>query len=43
VVTLHWFPDGNDATHRFSTEASYEVTITRRTLEPGAASTPSAA
>ncbi len=40
LVALHWFPNGNDATHVLTAEASYEVTITRRTLEPGAASTP---
>jgi len=40
LVTLHWFPDGNDATHILTAEATYEVTITRRTLEPGAATTP---
>ena len=40
LVALHWFPDGNDATHILTAEATYEVTITRRTLAPGAASTP---
>src|SRR5271157_146491 len=40
LVALHWFPEGNDATHILTAEAIYEVTITRRTVEPGAASTP---
>ncbi len=40
LVALHWFPEGNDTTHVLTAEAIYEVTITRRTLEPGAASTP---
>ena len=40
VVVLHWFPEANDTSHRFTTEAEYDVTITRRTLQPGAASTP---
>jgi transglutaminase-like putative cysteine protease len=40
LVALHWFPDGNDATHALTAEATYDVTITRRTLEPGAGSTP---
>lgn len=40
LVALHWFPDGSDSTHILTAEADYEVTITRRTLEPGAASTP---
>jgi transglutaminase-like putative cysteine protease len=39
LVALHWFSDG-DAAHTLTTEAEYEVTITRRILEPGAASTP---
>ncbi len=39
-MALHWFPDGSDATHILNAEADYEVTVTRRTLEPGAASTP---
>ncbi len=40
ILVLHWFPDSNDTSHRFTTEAEYDVTITRRTLQPGAASTP---
>ncbi len=40
LVVLHWFPDGNDATHILTAEATYEVTISRRTLEPGAATAP---
>ena len=40
IVALHWFPNGNDASHTVTAEADYEVTITRRTLEPGAANPP---
>lgn len=40
LVALHWLPDGSDATHVLTAEADYEVTITRRILEPGAASAP---
>jgi len=40
LVTLHWFPAGDDPTHALTAEAVYEVSITRRTLEPGAGSIP---
>jgi transglutaminase-like putative cysteine protease len=40
LVALHWFPDGSEATHVLTAEADYEVTISRRTLEPGAGSAP---
>jgi transglutaminase-like putative cysteine protease len=35
LATLHWFPDSIDGGRNFTVEATYELTINRRTLEPG--------
>jgi hypothetical protein len=35
LATLHWVPDTVEAGHGFTAIATYDVTITRRTLEPG--------
>ena len=40
LVVLHWFPEGNSTTRVLTAEAEYDVTIARRTLEPGASSSP---
>jgi transglutaminase-like putative cysteine protease len=40
LVALHWFPDGLESAHAITAEATYDVTITRRALEPGPPSTP---
>ena len=40
LVAMHWFPSHDDTSHALTAEAVYEVSITRRTLEPGAGSTP---
>jgi transglutaminase-like putative cysteine protease len=35
LATLHWFPDSVDGGRSFTVEAIYDLTINRRTLEPG--------
>ncbi len=35
LATLHWFPDTVDGGRGFTVEATYDLTINRRTLEPG--------
>jgi transglutaminase-like putative cysteine protease len=35
LATLHWFPDSVDGGRGFTVEAIYDLTINRRTLEPG--------
>ena len=35
LATLHWFPDSIDGGRSFTVEATYDLTINRRTLEPG--------
>jgi transglutaminase-like putative cysteine protease len=40
LVALHWFPDGIDSAHSITAEATYDVTVARRVLEPGASGTP---
>ena len=35
LATLHWFPASIDDGQHFTVEATYDVTINRRTLEPG--------
>ena len=37
---MHWFPGAAEGTGVVTAEAVYDVSITRRTLEPGAAPTP---
>ena len=40
LATLHWFPDTIDGGQGFTVEATYDVTINRRTLEPGEPTAP---
>jgi transglutaminase-like putative cysteine protease len=40
LVALHWFPQVGDASRAITAEAVYNVSMTRRRLEPGAGSTP---
>jgi transglutaminase-like putative cysteine protease len=40
LVGLHWFPDNPAAAHSVTAQATYEVTINRRTLEPGLSEPP---
>ena len=35
LATLHWVPASVEGAHRFTVEATYDLTITRRKLEPG--------
>jgi transglutaminase-like putative cysteine protease len=35
LATLHWFPDGIDGGQGFTVEATYDLTVNRRKLEPG--------
>jgi transglutaminase-like putative cysteine protease len=35
LATLNWIPDSIEGAHGFTVEATYDVTITRRTLTPG--------
>jgi transglutaminase-like putative cysteine protease len=42
LLALHWFPDHPAAQHSVTAQAIYEVTINRRTLEPGPAAEPAA-
>ena len=35
LATLHWMPESNEGAHGFTVEATYDLTITRRKLEPG--------
>jgi hypothetical protein len=37
LATLRWIPDSIEGASGFTVEATYELTITRRTLEPGEA------
>jgi transglutaminase-like putative cysteine protease len=40
LLVLHWFPESIDGGQSVTAEATYEVTIARRTLEPGAPTQP---
>ena len=40
LVTLHWFPDSIDGGRNFTVDATYDVTINRRALEPGEPAVP---
>jgi transglutaminase-like putative cysteine protease len=40
LATLHWFPDTIDGGQGFTVEATYDLTINRRALEPGEPSAP---
>jgi transglutaminase-like putative cysteine protease len=35
LLTLHWVPDTAQGAHGFTVQATYDLTITRRALEPG--------
>jgi transglutaminase-like putative cysteine protease len=35
LATLHWIPDSIEGAHSFTVEATYDVTIARRSLESG--------
>jgi transglutaminase-like putative cysteine protease len=40
LATLHWFPDSIDDGRHFTVEATYDLTINRRALEPGLPTVP---
>jgi len=40
LTTMHWFPDSVDGGRMFTVEATYDVTISRRALEPGEPAVP---
>ena len=40
LTTMHWFPDTIDGGQGFTVEATYELTINRRRLEPGEPTAP---